>query len=306
VDRLERLLTLTMVLLGTPRPLAAAELAERVPGYSQITTKSAFRRAIERDKDTLREMGVPITVEPVPGTDPPIDGYRIHAAEYALPDPGLDREELAALALASSAVRMEGAVGSEGLWKLGGAPRAIGDTLEVAELPGGDVVLDLFRAIEDRATASFRHRGRDRTVEPARLNFREGHWYLTALDLEAGQRRSFRLDRIDGEVQLGPAGSASEMVSAVGGPVTEPWLAGPAPGVEATVLVDAELAPWAVQQVGESAVLERRADGAVVVQLEVRNPDGFRSFVVGFLHHAEILDPPALRKDLLRWLERVP
>jgi predicted DNA-binding transcriptional regulator YafY len=35
----------------------------------------------------------------------------------------------------------------------------------------------------------------------------------------------------------------------------------------------------------------------------VTNRDAFRSFVLGFLDHAEVLGPPAIRQDLVAWLE---
>ena len=53
-------------------------------------------------------MGIPLRVEPVPGALPEVDGYRIPREEYALRDPGLTTDELAALHLAASAVQVEG------------------------------------------------------------------------------------------------------------------------------------------------------------------------------------------------------
>ncbi|MGH9186220.1 MAG: helix-turn-helix transcriptional regulator, partial [Acidimicrobiales bacterium] len=78
--KLERLLNLTALLLETPRPLTAEEIRTRVPHYPD--DKESFRRSFERDKEDLREKGVPIDVEEVPGIDPPIDGYRIRKDRY--------------------------------------------------------------------------------------------------------------------------------------------------------------------------------------------------------------------------------
>lgn len=39
--------------------------------------------------------------------------------------------------------------------------------------------------------------------------------------------------------------------------------------------------------------------------MRVTNRDAFRSFVLGFLEHAEVLDPPELRADLVGWLQRL-
>ena len=82
-QKLERLLNLIAALLETPRALSAEEIRARVPGYPDEAGPT-FRRAFERDKDDLREMGVPLRVETVPGTDPPQTGYRIPRDEYYL------------------------------------------------------------------------------------------------------------------------------------------------------------------------------------------------------------------------------
>ena len=62
MDKRERLLYLTMTLLQTPRPLTAAEIRVRVPGYPE--SRPSFRRAFERDKDELRELGIQIEILP--------------------------------------------------------------------------------------------------------------------------------------------------------------------------------------------------------------------------------------------------
>ncbi len=50
-------------------------------------------------------------------------------------------------------------------------------------------------------------------------------------------------------------------------------------------------------------VTERRDDGSVVLELEVTSRSGFRSFLLSFLEHAEVLGPPELRTDVIAWLE---
>jgi proteasome accessory factor B len=121
-EKLERLLNLTAALLETSKPLTASEVARRVYGYPE--EKGAFRRTFERDKDDLREMGIPIELSEIIGTDPPETGYRIPKDQYYLRDPGLEPDELAALHLAASTVRLDGIEGAGGLWKLGGRPAA--------------------------------------------------------------------------------------------------------------------------------------------------------------------------------------
>ena len=94
-DRLERLVNLTATLLATRRPITLDELAERLePPYP--AELAARRRQFERDKDTLRGLGIQITVEPI-GLGGEL-GYRIRPADYYLPDPGLTQEERAGAA----------------------------------------------------------------------------------------------------------------------------------------------------------------------------------------------------------------
>ena len=84
----------------------------------------------------------------------------------------------------------------------------------------------------------------------------------------------------------------------------EPWQLGEGEPVEARVLVDADQAPLGrCSTSAPGAVVEERADGSVVVALAVTNRDGFRSFVLTFLDHAEVLGPAELRADVVGWLE---
>ncbi len=307
VNRLERLINLVAALLQTERPLTADELRQRVPGYSE--DKIAFRRAFERDKETLRELGVPITVEPVTALDVQADGYRIPKESYYLPDPGLADDELAALHLAASAVRVDVANGVEALWKLGGEVAEEGPAPAVAAaLPGADHLVPLFGAISGRRTVTFRYRGRVRQVDPHRLSFRNGHWYLAGTDRDAAEARSYRLDRIEGAVAAGEPGTATtfdapEASRPGASAMPPPWALGTEEPVTARLLVDADQAGWAVSHLGADAVVERRPDGSVVFVVTVTNRDAFRSFVLGFLDHAELLGPPELRQDLVGWLE---
>ena len=64
-------------------------------------------------------------------------------------------------------------------------------------------------------------------------------------------------------------------------------------------------APIARSVLGDDAVVEETDDGSAVVELEVSNVDGFRSFVLGFVEHAEVVSPPELREAVVTWLAAV-
>ena len=303
MDRLERLINLTAALLEAERPLTADELHQRLPGYAD--NEGAFRRAFERDKDVLREMGVPLTLEAVdPVSQPGVEGYRIPKDEYYLTDPGLEPDELAALHLAASAVELEGAGGVEALWKLGGWVAEEGPPPAMAALPGAVHLGPAFAAISNRQPVTFTYRGEERRVDPWRLAFRNGHWYLLGRDHDRDSERNFRLDRIDSDIVADERATAFDTPPVTSMPAA-PWQMGDEDPVRARLLVDADHAGWAVGQVGTDAVESRRDDGSVVLGVTVTNRSAFRSFVLGFLDHAEVLDPPELRDDLISWLERL-
>jgi proteasome accessory factor B len=301
-DRLERLTNLVATLLDTRRPLPIEELVELVPGYPP--DKASYRRQFERDKDTLRGIGIPVETGPIDALGPEV-GYRIRPDDYYLPQLDLTPEEQAALHVAVTAVRLEGGAGPEALWKLGGlegeAATAVAALPTVPELP------TLFDAYRERSPVTFSYRGATRSLDPWGIVFRRGHWYVVGHDHDRDDERAFRIDRIDGAVEVGPAGTVEPPADVDPRELLrdDPWRFGDDAPVVAHVLVDGPQAPGVVHQVGEHAVVERRPDGSVVLGLPVTNVGAFRSFVVGLLDGAEVVAPPELRADVTEWLERL-
>lgn len=297
-------MNLTATLLDTRRPLTLDELSERVePRYPE--EKNSRRRQFERDKETLRELGVPIRVESVDGFGSE-QAYRIHPDDYYLPELSLTEGELAALHVAVTAVRLEGDAGREGLAKLGGLTGEGADT-PVAELDVSPGLAVLFDAVSRHATVTFSYRGTVRHLDPYGVVLRFGHWYVVGHDRDRDAPRAFRVDRLDGEPALGPDGGFEppDDVDPADFVRADPLTYGEDQPVDAHVLVDAPRAGWVVDQLGDEAVVERRRDGAVVVTLPVVNRAAFRSWVIDLLDHAEVLSPPELRADMVAWLDAV-
>jgi predicted DNA-binding transcriptional regulator YafY len=191
------------------------------------------------------------------------------------------------------------------LRKLGGAAdeSAPAGSHGAAAVPAEAAAAAAFAAVGERRQVSFRYRGESRLVDPWRLSFHRGHWYLSGLDHGRGEERLFRLDRVEGElVAVGPAGAFARPSMAQAAP-PPPWRMGDEEEQLAVLWVDAEQASWAAHALGPSALREQRPDGSAVFEVPVTNPAAFRSFVLGYLDHAEILGPPALRQDLVAWLE---
>jgi proteasome accessory factor B len=108
-----------------------------------------------------------------------------------------------------------------------------------------------------------------------------------------------------GTPKLGPPEAYRTPETGVAGSVPDPWSLPVDEPVVARVAVDAVVAPIVRSLLGEEAVVEDGDDGALVVELEVSHRDGFRSFVLGFLEHVEVLSPPDLRTHVVGWLRAV-
>jgi proteasome accessory factor B len=294
-NRVERMLNLLACLLDTRRPLTRDELVSQVVGYP--SEAGAYLRAFERDKETLRAMGVPLVVETLQSGE---QGYRVPPEEYFLPDLDLTAEETAALHVAVSAVLLGGQAGHGALMKLGGQTGA--PTTPIGTLPLEPALPVLFEAYRRRAAVTFEYRGEARTVEPWGLAARRGHWYLVGHDRDRDAMRTFRADRLGDDLAVGPPGSFSvpDDFSPDASLDAEPWQYGEDAPVTARLLVDAGHGSEAA--VRADRVIEERADGSLVVDFVVANRPAFRSFVLGLLDHAEILEPPELRDDLLAWI----
>jgi len=315
-DKFERMMNLLAALLNAERPISAEQIQHRVAGYA--SEKEAFRRTFERDKDELRSLGVPIEVGPIPGTFPETEGYIVDRRTYELPDLDLAPDEIAALHLALQAVSVGGPSVEDGtaaaaLWRLGGLDDATQileeeHTAAIAEIAVDGRQSILFRAVLERRVCRFTYTtagaSAEREVEPWRVGYERGHWYLTGFDRDREAIRNFRLDRMGVEIRIGEPntfiGPAPEI------PDTEyrPWDDGGPEQIRALVRFDPDQAQWALEALGPNTLREVESDGSHLFEVPVTAWEPFRSFLLGYLDHAELLEPPELRSDLLSWLQR--
>src|SRR6266581_9609347 len=96
--RTERLLSIVVLLLSTRRYLTAEEIRAAVHGYPE--QPDAFKRMFERDKEELRELGIPLETGMNNAGDDEA-GYRIPRQAYVLPEIRLEPDEAAVLSLAA-------------------------------------------------------------------------------------------------------------------------------------------------------------------------------------------------------------
>jgi proteasome accessory factor BC len=300
LDRLERVTDLVLVLLDAQQPLTLDAIAHQVPGYP--TEHAARRQAFERDKRLLRDEGIPVVTQRLPGVEQ--YGYLIERDSFYLPEMDLEPDEQVALHLAVAGVHLGDPSGRDALLKLGAA--GLGDVRPIASLVPPAALIELYEAVRTRADATFTYRGTTRRVAAVGLWFRFGHWYLVAWDLDREAVRTFRVDRIDGDVVRGepgrgvvPDGVEVDVEAAL---PDEPWDADGDDRTEMRIRVDALEARRVVDEVGEDKVAQRGDDGSVELVLRVTSFPSIRSWVLGLADHATVLAPASFREELVTWL----
>ena len=216
----ERLFSLVLALLATDNGLTKNEILSTVQGYRQRYSRSgdntSLERQFERDKDDIRELGVPLETIDTPG-DPGNNQnlrYLIPRGTYELPsDIRFSPEENTLLSLAAMVWR-EGSLSGESrraILKLkalgatttepvlGYAPRV--RVREAAFDPLGDAlerhVLVRFSYLKPGEASP-----RVRTVAPLALVQHQGRWHLYADEPESGLAKTFLLRRIVSPVEL--------------------------------------------------------------------------------------------------------
>ncbi|HVM35435.1 MAG TPA: WYL domain-containing protein [Actinomycetota bacterium] len=311
--RIERLINLIAALLETRRPLSAEEIRDRIQGYDQ-ETHEAFRRAFERDKETLRALGIPIETRKVdPLYDASPDGYVIPKDRYYLPELDLEADEAAALRIAAEAMVGSGDAARAGLMKLdiddpasSGGPRFVWGADVASEQP---YLPPLYESVLRRTPVRFGYRGaaaddvRTRTVEPYRVVHRRGHWYVVGRDRDKDALRAFKLSRIQGGLKvLEGTYEIPKGFDASSHLPREGWEVGADPDVVAVLRFDPELRWWAEQNLRPSESAEGPG-GALDVRIPVANLDALVSWVIGLGERVEILEPDAARARVVEHLE---
>jgi predicted DNA-binding transcriptional regulator YafY len=297
---IERILNLLAFLLTAERPVTAGEIRMTVAGYDQ-SSDAAWHRMFERDKDLLRQLGIPLQVEATDAFEVEF-GYIVPRDDYSLPDPGLTDEERAALWLAAKVVRIGGqATGPDAIFKLGGAPMAAAGEPLAADLGAEqEEIAEAFAAVTSQTELAFSYRDRSRRVAPYGLVHRRGHWYLVAEDRADQAVKVFRMDRVEG---LEPVGTAGMFKRPPGFRPADaiPEAAWEAGGDDMTAVVrfDQPIAWWARRQLTGDTTVEEQPDGSLLATLRVANPEAFIGWIISFEDEAEIIEPQELRERIV-------
>ena len=319
ISKVERLLNLVIALLSTRSYITAEKIRSSVAGYADSASDEAFSRMFERDKNELRDLGIPLETGRVSSYDP-VEGYRINRDAYALPAVELTGDEAAAVAVATQLWESpELITATQGaLLKLRAAgvdvdpdaPVAIASPAGSVGLRGSEDVLNaLLAAITAGQAVQFPHRPSRvepytvRTVEPWGVITEKGRWYLVGHDRDRDATRTFRLSRIGaGVTPIGSTGAVTRpkdvdlreiVAKAVGDAPT---------GVQAQVWV-AEGRATALRRAGTS-VGPRPVNGrdGDVIDVDIGTTGQLARDIAGYAADAVVLEPATLRDEVLSLL----
>jgi predicted DNA-binding transcriptional regulator YafY len=286
------------------------------------------KRTVYRDLDALQYAGFPVVSEKRDGRVL----YRF-IDRFALGDVPFTTDEVLALAFGEDLLRpLEGTVFHDSIRaalqkiraalgpEVGAFVERLGESFRV--LPGPhkryasvrEVIQVLNQAVLGRQTVRMSYRtGRTgrvsaRRLDPYRVWYRSGGLYVIGHDHRSGEVRTFAVDRIGGAALTGetfapaPGFDFDAYTASSFGVVAEP-----------ATLVRIRFEPRFALYVEErqwhpSQKVERLADGALELTLEVGGLEELRSWVLSFGSGARVLEPPALRAaveaELARALER--
>lgn len=310
MEPLERLLNLVGLLLETRIPLTFEQIQATLDAYRADNPDSA-KRMFERDKDVLREYGVPLELVDTDawGTE---QGYRIPKERYYLPEIAFTPEEVAALFVAAQSggedttaeqgVRklLYGADGGT-LVQIGGGPLASGSDAR------SELVLAAADAAQRRRRIRFGYRTSqgqvgEREVDAFALVLRGGHWYVVGHDATRDDVRAFRLSRCTTGIEdAGQGREPPEGFRAADHVQAGPWDA--ATEDVAEVAFDPRIAFLAEQSFAGAERRRTEDDGRVVVAIPMPDPDTLAGMVLQYGPNAEVRSPAALRDEVVRRLE---
>ncbi|HTX27129.1 MAG TPA: WYL domain-containing protein [Streptosporangiaceae bacterium] len=310
----ERLLGLVVCLLSTRRYLTAEQIRTAVPGYPE--PDDLFKRMFERDKEDLRELGVPLET----GYNHPFDddpGYRIRRQAYELPELRLEADEAAVLGLAArvwSRAQLEGAAAgavlklraSQASTDAGEARSDIEPRLGTPE----PAFAPLWEAVRDRRPVTFSHRAAGRS-EPQRRELEpwgvvnwHGRWYVAGWDRMREATRVFRLGRISGPVKFcGPPGSVIVPDKTDVRELVRDWDSAPAADRTAVLRVRSGTG-FGVRRHALSVQADDRpgseaGPGWDLVTTRFADVGAFADYAATFGPDVVVLDPPDLREAVI-------
>lgn len=312
----DRLFHLILALMATTQGLTKEQILSTVRGYREDSeaglAKASIERRFERDKDLLRELGIPLVAWIPPSEDENNKAtvYRIPKEDYEPPQGfELDAQDLRLLNIAA-AVWREGSLSQEARLthtKLAASGVSVDEPL-IGFLPMltlRDPALDALRhAISNGSQVRFDYLtpgstgAKTRTVSPLAVVLHESRWHLLSMEEPGGAEKTFLVRRIVSDVK-----ELSDPARQAPTPVFERMSA------ELSDLYDQQTADISVTPGSAADTVLRNRPGSTsngeLITVHYTDLVALATQLLEFVHDITVVSPPALRDEMLAQIEVV-
>lgn len=303
----ERLVNLVIALLATKRYLTKSEIFRTIEGYEG--SSESMERMFERDKDELRALGIEIEVSAL---DPLFDdeiGYRIRFENYVMDHSGFTTNEIAYMSLAAQVWKEEALseMAQHAMRKFAG----LASPIDISEIPAIAPVLinapkflnEIIDCISKRRTIEFVYLDSEMKTQSRQVNVYsyfsfKGNWYFSGLDLRKMEIRTFKCDRIVGDVSVSKDSKTYE--------IPEEYISSTESEENAY-----ELTAQLLVRKGRGSQLRNRASKIVTaedfdaVDVPYSSENELLSLVLWHLDDVQVLAPSDLRDSVIQSLKNV-
>lgn len=312
----DRLFHLILALMATSAGLTKEHILSTVRGYREDTeagvAKATIERRFERDKDLLRELGIPLQAIIPPDEDGNNKAtvYRIPKVDYD-PPAGfeLSAQDIRLLNIAA-AVWKEGSLSSEARvthTKLAASGVGVDEPL-IGFLPmltARDPALDVLRrAISEGRQVNFDYvtpgdtESKTRTVSPLAVVLHENRWHLLSVEEPGGAEKTFLLRRIVSAIETRDEqsrGASDGQVERMSGELSRIYR-------DTTAMIRAREGSAAEVVLGHREGTKREGDLLVVHFTDL---GAFAHELLEYAHDITVVEPTELREQMANLLGEV-
>ncbi len=169
------------------------------------------------------------------------------------------------------------------------------------------------KAIRERKQVAFRyaaHAPHDVSLEPYRIAYYQGFWYLVGLDCDAKLIKRYAVDKIEDlkTTKICCKGAPPTLDDAMRNSANI-WFADER-NLEVTVQVDGSCSDYFKRRriYPTQEIREEKPDGSLIVSFQVGHFDAVRHLLKAWLPHVIILEPVSFRNEMLadmrKWVRR--
>jgi len=299
------LVNLVIALLATKRNLTKSEIFRTIEGYEG--SDESMERMFERDKDELRSLGIEIEVS---GLDPLFEdeqGYRIRPENFAMDTKGYSAIEIAYISLAAQLWKDASLdeLSQRVLRKLSG----FSQIQDIAQMPAiaplalsAPIFLsEIINAISDRKSVRFSYvdselETKERSVNVYSYFSHKGFWYFSGMDIAKLEVRTFRCDRIAGELTVSKSLQSYEIPEDLNSSV---MFTSSASKVEAII----RIRKGRGSQLRSMATSIEAEEDHDVVRIEYPSEQDLLGLILWHLDDVEVISPQVLRNNVAKSLE---